>query len=103
MNLKIKLILGNLQKLFMVYEILLEMQISLAKKIEISLLNKKNSTFIKIIDDGNGFPKDLIKSEKLGEPYIRTFDSINNSKTRFGIRNVHRKNFIRKKFCICKI
>ncbi len=41
-------------------------------KIKILLFNKNKSTFVQIIDDGKGFPKDLINNDKLGEPYIRT-------------------------------
>ena len=73
------------------------------KKINIDIFNKKNSTFVKISDDGNGFPKDLINSEKLGQPYIRTFDNTNSSKKGLGLgtfigKTLLEKNFARVKF-----
>ena len=42
------------------------------EKIEIFLISDNKSSFIKIRDDGPGFPKDLIDKHRLGEPYIRT-------------------------------
>ncbi len=72
------------------------------KKIEISLLNKKNSTFVKISDDGDGFPKDLIKSEKLGEPYIRSFNSINSKHQGLGLGTFIGKTLLEKNFATVK-
>ena len=72
------------------------------KKIDILIENEKNNTIIKIIDDGNGFPKNLIKSEKLGEPYIRTFDSVNNSKQGLGLGTFIGKTLLEKNYAIVK-
>ena len=72
------------------------------KKIDILIENEKNNTIIKIIDDGNGFPKNLIKSEKLGEPYIRTFDTVNNSKQGLGLGTFIGKTLLEKNYAIVK-
>tara|TARA_B100000674_G_scaffold362903_1_gene305570 strand:+ start:1206 stop:2492 length:1287 start_codon:yes stop_codon:yes gene_type:complete len=72
------------------------------KKIDISLLNKKNSTFVKISDDGDGFPKDLIRSEKLGEPYIRTLNSANSTKQGLGLGTFIGKTLLEKNFATVK-
>ena len=72
------------------------------KKVDISLSNKKNCTFVKISDDGNGFPKDLINSEKLGEPYIRTLNNANSSKQGLGLGTFIGKTLLEKNFAIVK-
>tara|TARA_B100001121_G_scaffold280328_1_gene272175 strand:+ start:3154 stop:4440 length:1287 start_codon:yes stop_codon:yes gene_type:complete len=72
------------------------------KKIDISLSNKKNSTFVKISDDGDGFPKDLIRSEKLGEPYIRTLNSANSTKQGLGLGTFIGKTLLEKNFATVK-
>ena len=72
------------------------------KKIDISLSNKKNSTFVKISDDGDGFPKDLIRSEKLGEPYIRTLNSANSAKQGLGLGTFIGKTLLEKNFATVK-
>ena len=72
------------------------------KKVEICIENIKNNTVIKIIDDGNGFPKSLINSEKLGEPYIRTFDSIDSSKQGLGLGTFIGKTLLEKNYAIVK-
>ncbi len=72
------------------------------KKIDISLSNKKNSTFIKISDDGDGFPKDLIRSEKLGDPYIRTLNSANSAKQGLGLGTFIGKTLLEKNFATVK-
>ena len=72
------------------------------KKIDISLENKKNSTFVKISDDGDGFPKDLIRSEKLGEPYIRTLNSANSTKQGLGLGTFIGKTLLEKNFATVK-
>ena len=41
-----------------------------SKKVEVELVSNKNNIFIKINDDGSGFPEDLINV--LGEPYIKS-------------------------------
>ena len=72
------------------------------KKINIHIFNKKNSTFVKISDDGNGFPKDLINKEKLGQPYIRTFENTNSSKKGLGLGTFIGKTLLEKNFAKVK-
>ena len=72
------------------------------KKIKISLFNNKRNTVIKIVDDGNGFPKDLINKEKLGEPYIRTVDKTNNSIMGLGLGTFIGKTLLEKNFATVK-
>ena len=78
------------------------------KNIEISIFNIKNSSIIKIIDDGNGFPNDLIKSEKLGQPYIRTLENAGNANQGLGLgtfigKTLLEKNFAKVKFQNSKV
>ena len=54
------------------------------EKIIILVLWKKN-TEITIRDDGPGFPDDLIKKHKLGEPYIRSSNQENILKYGLGL------------------
>ena len=68
------------------------------KKIEIFLISNKKSTIIKIIDDGPGFPKDLIDKHRLGEPYIRTTDQANISKYGLGLGTFIGKTLLEKNF-----
>ena len=72
------------------------------KKIEISLFNKEKSTVLKIVDDGYGFPEDLISKEKLGEPYIRSVDKINKSITGLGLGTFIGKTLLEKNFASVK-
>ena len=72
------------------------------KKIDISIFNTKNSTIIKIIDDGNGFPKDLISKEKLGQPYIRTLENTDNFKQGLGLGTFIGKTLLEKNFATVK-
>ena len=65
-------------------------------------MNIKNNTIIKIVDDGNGFPKDLIRKEKLGEPYIRTPDNIGESKQGLGLGTFIGKTLLEKNFATVK-
>ena len=68
------------------------------KKIEIFLIMNKQSTSIKIRDDGPGFPKDLIDKHRLGEPYIRTTDQGNISKYGLGLGTFIGKTLLEKNF-----
>ena len=68
------------------------------EKVEIFLSSNKNSTFIKIKDDGPGFPKDLIDKQRLGEPYIRTTDQRNISKYGLGLGTFIGKTLLEKNF-----
>ena len=70
--------------------------------VSISLMNIKNNTIIKIVDDGNGFPKDLIRKEKLGEPYIRTPNNIGESKQGLGLGTFIGKTLLEKNFATVK-
>ena len=72
------------------------------KKINIILLNRENSTIIKILDDGDGFPADLIKKEMLGEPYIRTLNNAQNSKQGLGLGTFIGKTLLEKNFASVK-
>ena len=67
-------------------------------KIRIDLFNNEKTTSIKILDDGNGFPKDLIKKEMLGEPYIRTLDNTNFQKQGLGLGTFIGKTLLEKNF-----
>ncbi len=72
------------------------------KKVYIYIINEKKNTLIKIIDDGDGFPKDLINSEKLGEPYIRNLDDTKNSKQGLGLGTFIGKTLLEKNFASVK-
>ena len=72
------------------------------KKVDIHLINVEKKTLIKIIDDGDGFPKDLINSEKLGEPYIRNLDDTKNSKQGLGLGTFIGKTLLEKNFASVK-
>ncbi len=67
-------------------------------KIEIFLLSNDKSSEISIIDDGPGFPKDLIDKEKLGEPYIRTNDHQHISKYGLGLGTFIGKTLLERNF-----
>ena len=58
----------------------------------------KNKTLIKIVDDGNGFPKDLINKEKIGQPYIRTLENTDVSKQGLGLGTFIGKTLLEKNF-----
>ena len=68
------------------------------KKIEIFLHSDKKITEIAIIDDGPGFPDDLIKKHRLGEPYIRTVDQVNSPKHGLGLGTFIGKTLLEKNF-----
>ena len=68
------------------------------KKVEIILGSNKLFTNIKIMDDGPGFPKDLIDKQRLGEPYIRTTDQRNISKYGLGLGTFIGKTLLEKNF-----
>ena len=57
---------------------------------------------MKIVDDGYGFPEDLISKEKLGEPYIRSVDKINKSITGLGLGTFIGKTLLEKNFASVK-
>ena len=67
-------------------------------KVEIFLISNDKETEIIIIDDGPGFPKDLIDKSILGEPYIRTKDQKNVSKYGLGLGTFIGKTLLEKNF-----
>ena len=71
-------------------------------QIKIFLFNKNKSTFVKIIDDGKGFPNDLLNKDKLGEPYIRTLDNVNISSKGLGLGTFIGKTLLEKNFASVK-
>ena len=71
-------------------------------KIKILLYNKNKSTFVQIIDDGKGFPKDLINKDKLGEPYIRTVDNSDISSKGLGLGTFIGKTLLEKNLASVK-
>ena len=71
-------------------------------EIKILLFNKNKSTFVKIIDDGKGFPSDLLNKDKLGEPYIRTLDNVNISSKGLGLGTFIGKTLLEKNFASVK-
>ncbi len=68
------------------------------KKVDIFISTIKNKTIIKIIDDGNGYPKDLINKEKIGQPYIRTIENTDVSKQGLGLGTFIGKTLLEKNF-----
>ena len=68
------------------------------KKVNIILVSDSEMTQITIVDDGPGFPKDLIDKDKLGEPYIRTIDQNNISKYGLGLGTFIGKTLLEKNF-----
>ena len=72
------------------------------KKVNISVVNKTDKTRIIIDDDGDGFPKDLIDKDKLGEPYIRTLNNISSSKQGLGLGTFIGKTLLEKNFASVK-
>ena len=70
------------------------------RKIEILLISDNKSTIIKVRDDGPGFPKDLIDKQKLGEPYIRTYNQENISKYGLGLGTFIGKTLLEKNLAI---
>tara|TARA_A100001011_G_scaffold44062_1_gene41304 strand:- start:295 stop:1581 length:1287 start_codon:yes stop_codon:yes gene_type:complete len=68
------------------------------KKVDISIFTIKKKTIIKIIDDGNGFPKDLLNKEKIGQPYIRTIENTDESKQGLGLGTFIGKTLLEKNF-----
>ncbi len=53
------------------------------KKIYISIVSNSDYTNLSIEDDGNGFPKDVLS--KIGEPYIKSFNTKQKSKSGLGL------------------
>ena len=64
--------------------------------IHITLKSDSEITEIIIEDDGNGYPKDVLS--KIGEPYLRTKDPIDKSKTGLGLGLFIGKTLLEKNF-----
>ena len=72
------------------------------KKVDIFLKSNKKETEIIILDDGPGFPKDLIDKHKLGDPYIRSSDRSHISKYGLGLGTFIGKTLLEKNFAKIK-
>ena len=72
------------------------------EKIEIIAKSNKKETEVIILDDGPGFPKDLIDKHELGEPYIRSTDKSHISKYGFGLGTFIGKTLLEKNFAKIK-
>ena len=57
--------------------------INFQKNIYISITSDSEKSIISIEDDGPGFPKDILT--KIGEPYIKSFQSQNKYKAGLGL------------------
>ena len=73
-----------------------------AEKVFINLKSDSQITEITIEDDGNGYPKDLIS--KIGEPYLKSNDPLERSKTGLGLGLFIGKILLEKNFALvnCK-
>ncbi len=68
--------------------------------IYINLKSDNKTTVITIEDDGNGFPRDVLS--KIGEPYLRSNDSIKKNKTGLGLGLFIGKTLLEKNFASVK-
>ena len=68
----------------------------LSISLHLLLCDTNKSTIIKARDDGPGFPTDLIDKQKLGEPYIRTYNQDNISKYGLGLGTFIGKTLLEK-------
>ena len=68
--------------------------------IYINLKSDSEITEITIEDDGDGFPKDILP--KIGEPYLRSNDSIKKNKTGLGLGLFIGKTLLEKNFATVK-
>ncbi len=64
--------------------------------IEIILLSNKDYSEVIIKDDGEGFPKDVLT--KIGEPYLKTYQSTNKLKSGLGLGIFIGKTLLEKNF-----
>ena len=71
-------------------------------RVEIYLKSNKKETEVIILDDGPGFPKDLIDKHKLGEPYIRSTNKSHISKYGFGLGTFIGKTLLEKNYAKIK-
>ncbi|MDC3036528.1 ActS/PrrB/RegB family redox-sensitive histidine kinase [Candidatus Pelagibacter sp.] len=66
------------------------------KNIYINLKSDNSLTEVTIQDDGNGYPRDVLS--KIGEPYLRSSDPIEKSKTGLGLGLFIGKTLLEKNF-----
>jgi len=66
------------------------------KNVYINLKSDSENTEITIEDDGSGFPRDILS--KVGEPYLRSNDPIDKSKTGLGLGLFIGKTLLEKNF-----
>ncbi len=69
-------------------------------KIHINLKSDSEITEIIIEDDGNGYPRDILS--KIGEPYLRSNDTIEKSKVGLGLGIFIGKTLLEKNFALVK-
>ena len=71
-------------------------------KVFISVKSDSNFTEIIIEDDGKGYPSDVLR--KIGEPYIKSFKSLNNSKSGLGLGIFIGKTLLEKNYAniVCR-
>ncbi len=66
------------------------------KKVYINLISNSEFTIVTIVDDGEGYPSDIIS--KIGEPYLKTFSSYDKDKTGLGLGIFIGKTLLEKNF-----
>ena len=62
----------------------------------INLKSDSENTIIEIEDDGNGYPRDILS--KIGEPYLKSNESIEKSKIGLGLGLFIGKTLLEKNF-----
>ena len=94
---------SNLKKITKSIEIVYDLRNFIGKAnkfsketIYINLKSDSETTEITIEDDGNGYPKDVLS--KIGEPYLRSKDPIEKSKTGLGLGLFIGKTLLEKNF-----
>ena len=66
------------------------------ENIHINLKSDSENTIIEIEDDGNGYPRDILS--KIGEPYLKSNESIEKSKIGLGLGLFIGKTLLEKNF-----
>ena len=66
------------------------------QNIYISLKSDKNSTTVSVVDDGAGYPNDILS--KIGEPYLKSTKSLDKNKTGLGLGLFIGKTLLEKNF-----
>ena len=65
-------------------------------KVYINLISNSEFTIVTIVDDGEGYPSDIIS--KIGEPYLKTFSLSDKDKTGLGLGIFIGKTLLEKNF-----